>query len=99
MHVIAGKFTVKPERVQDLVKLSLDMYGPSRAEAGCISYNFYEDKGTPNGFLFFEEWKDQAAIDEHFQTPHFRHFMDEFPSMIVGQPLIRIYEVSEVKTL
>lgn len=99
MHVIAGKFKVKPERIKDLIALSTGMFGPSRAESGCISYNFYEDKGSEHSFLFFEEWESQEAIDRHFSTPHFKNFMEKFPDMILGQPSIKIYEVKDVKVL
>lgn len=97
MHVIAGKFKVKPERREDIIALARSLFDASRAEPGNISYNFYEDKGSENGFLFFEEWKDQEAIDFHFQTPYFKGFMEKFPDMIVGEPKIKIYEVKDVK--
>jgi quinol monooxygenase YgiN len=97
MHVIAGKFKAKAERINDILELSRSMFAPSRAEAGCITYNFYEDRGAENSFLFFEEWKSQEAIDEHFQTPHFKRFMENFPDMIEGNPEIKIYEVKDVK--
>ncbi|HEY6364728.1 MAG TPA: putative quinol monooxygenase [Candidatus Binatia bacterium] len=99
MHVIAGTFTAKPERKMDVIKLAMSMFDPSRAEAGCISYNFYEDQGNKDAFLFFEEWKDQQAIDQHFATPHFARFMDQFPDMIVGKPTIKIFEIKETKVL
>lgn len=97
--VIGGKFNVKPERKADLVRLATDLFGPSRAEAGCISYNCYQQADDPNAFLFFEEWASQDAIDRHFQTPHFKRFMAEFPAMIVGTPVIKVYSVGGVKQL
>jgi quinol monooxygenase YgiN len=99
MQLLAGKFKAKPERIKDIVELARSMFSPSRAEAGCITYNFYEDRGAENSFLFFEEWKSQEAIDEHFQTPHFKQFMEKFQDMIQGQPEIKIYEVKDIKVL
>jgi quinol monooxygenase YgiN len=97
MHVIAGKFKGKPERREDIIALARSLFDPSRAEPGNISYNFYEDKGSDNSFLFFEEWKSQEAIDFHFQTPYFKGFMEKFPDMIVGPPQIKIYEIKDIK--
>ena len=97
MHVIAGKFKVKPERRKEIVALAHSLFDLSRAEPGNISYNFYEDKGSENSFLFFEEWESQQAIDFHFQTPYFKEFMVKFPNMIVGEPQITIYEIKDVK--
>jgi quinol monooxygenase YgiN/mannose-6-phosphate isomerase-like protein (cupin superfamily) len=95
--VITGKFTAKPERKEELIQLAQSLFEPSRAEPGCASYNFYEDPTSENSFLFLEEWTSQKAIDQHFQTAHFKRFMEKFPDMIVGTPSIKIYEIGEVK--
>jgi quinol monooxygenase YgiN len=99
MIVVAGKFTVKPERRADMVRLAGALFAPSRAEAGCLTYNCYQQADDPNAFLFFEEWESQAAIDRHFETPHFKRFMTDFPGMIVGKPVIKLYQTSQIKEL
>lgn len=68
MHVIAGKFKVKPESRDDMIALARSLFDASRAEPGNITYNFYEDRGNDDCFLFFEEWQSQEATDFHFQT-------------------------------
>jgi quinol monooxygenase YgiN len=99
MIILAAKFAGKPDRRGSLISLAATVAKPSRAESGCISYNFYERQPESNEFLFFEEWADQAALDCHFQTPHFKKFMERFPDLIQGPPLIRIYEVSKASDL
>ena len=99
MIVLAAKFTGKPERKTEILRLAAIVAPPSRAESGCITYNFYEQQPSANEFLFFEEWADQAALDAHFQTPHFKDFMQHFPELIQGQPHLRIYEVGKTRDL
>jgi quinol monooxygenase YgiN len=99
MIVLAAKFTGKPERKKEILGLVAILAPPSRAEAGCITYNLYEQQPGANEFLFFEEWADQAALDAHFQTPHFKNFMKEFPELIQGQSHIRTYEVGKTHDL
>jgi quinol monooxygenase YgiN len=99
MLVIGGRFKVKPERRADMVKLATALYPSSRAEKGCLHYSCYQDAGDPDSFLFFEEWESQAAIDLHFGTPYFQDFMQRFPDMITGQPVIKIYTVGAIKQL
>jgi quinol monooxygenase YgiN len=99
MIVLAAKFLGKPERRGSLISLAATVAKPSRAEAGCVSYNFYEQQPTSNEFLFFEEWTDQAALDYHFQTSHFKKFMEQFPELIQGPANIRVYEVSQASDL
>jgi quinol monooxygenase YgiN len=99
MVVVAAKFAGKPERRVEILRLAASVAPPSRAEAGCITYNFYERLPSSNEFLFFEEWANQAALDLHFQTPHFLNFMKEFPDLIQGAPQIRVYEVGAMRDL
>ena len=99
MIVLAAKFTGKPERRSEILRLVATVTPPSRAEAGCITYNFYEQQPGAGEFLFFEEWADQAALDAHFQTPHFHAFMKEFPELIQGPPQLRTYEVGRTHDL
>lgn len=98
-RVIAGKFTVKPEKREEMIRMAQTLYAPSRAEAGSVSYNFYQDSADQNTFLFFEEWKDQAAINYHFQTSYFKQFADKFSELIVGTPSIKVYDVTGVKQM
>jgi len=47
---------------------------PTRAEEGCINFDFYqgtEDKGL---FMFFETWTTREALDKHMQAPHIKAF-------------------------
>ncbi len=99
MLVITGQFTTKPEKSEELIQLAHSLFEPSRAEKGCISYNFYEDLMDGNSFLFFEEWVSQEAIDKHSQTLHYQSFMQKFPEMVVRDPSIKVYEIREVKKL
>jgi quinol monooxygenase YgiN len=43
-------------------------------EAGCIEYQAYADRGDPGTLFMFEKWKDQAALDAHFTSPHMAEF-------------------------
>lgn len=99
MIVVGGRFKVKSERRADMVKLATSLYGPSRAEQGCLHYCCYQDAGDPDSFVFFEEWESQEVLDKHFQTSYFQDFMKRFPDMITGTPVIKLYNVASVKQL
>jgi quinol monooxygenase YgiN len=81
------------------MRLASAMFEPSRAEIGCLSYNFYRASERDDEFLFFEEWADQAALDFHFGTPHFQKFIAEFSGLLAGPPAIRVYEIGETREL
>lgn len=99
MIVICGRFKTSPRQRQALTQLCASLIAPSTAEDGCLSYSFYEDQMEPDSFIFFEEWRDQAAIDNHFEQSYFKDAMERFPDLIIGDPVIKIYTTSNIETL
>jgi quinol monooxygenase YgiN len=97
--VLAGRFTAKAAKRDELVALSQSMLAPSRAEDGCVSYDFLEEVGAPGNFLFFERWRNKTALDTHFATPGFAKFAQAFPALIEGEADIRLFAVSTERTL
>jgi quinol monooxygenase YgiN len=99
MLILAAKCIGKPDRRNDIMRVTAAIVPPSRAEAGCISYEIHERLSGKDEYLFFEEWADQAALDLHFKTPHFQEFITEFTPLLQAPPNIRIYEIAEARTL
>ena len=97
MYIIAGKISCKPGATQALTVLAKELMVLSRSEPGCVSYNFYEDKDIEGDYLFFEEWRSREDIDSHFQKPYFLAAIKKFPDLIIGTPLIKIYQVGSVE--
>lgn len=42
----------------------------ARKEAGCIFFEVHRGIDEKNVFVLYEKWKDRAALDKHFETPH-----------------------------
>ena len=43
----------------------------SRKEPGCLMYIVHQRKDDPRHFLVYEQYKDEAAVDSHRESPHF----------------------------
>ena len=99
MVVLAARCSGRPERRADILRLAATVSKPSKEEPGCISYAFHEQLTDGNEYLFFEEWADQAALDSHFQTPHFQAFIGEFAGCLAAPPNIRVYDVAQSREL
>ncbi len=97
--IVAGKIKIKPGTKEKFSELAQKCLVPSRKEPGSISYSYYEDQTEPNTILYFEEWRDQAALDFHFQTPYFKEFIDQAQPLFDGSPEITVYRVAGSKTL
>ncbi|QDW27539.1 putative quinol monooxygenase [Pedobacter sp. KBS0701] len=64
----------KPETVNPLREVLLDMVTNSRKEEACIQYDLHEAADDLT-FVFQEEWKDQAGLDLHNQQPYILAFV------------------------
>lgn len=92
MRIIIAEMKAAPGRRAQLLELLDGMLVPSRAEPGCISYRYFLSSEDPDLIHFHEEWQDQAAIEAHFASDHFRDLGVRIPDLIISGPDIRIYD-------
>ncbi|MFT4933440.1 MAG: quinol monooxygenase YgiN [Pseudoalteromonas distincta] len=97
--VIAGTIRVPPERLDAFRPHMLAMLGASRAEDGCLVYSYAEDVAEPGLIRVFEAWRDQAALDAHFQTPHLAAWRAAWPEFGVSDRRLIAYEVASERAV
>ncbi len=76
MLIIGGTVDVHPDDRDTYLDSVAAVTPPSRAEAGCLVYQFSVDPWDPNRICLFEVWADQEALDRHLETPHFLSYRD-----------------------
>ncbi|WP_138424429.1 putative quinol monooxygenase [Maritimibacter alexandrii] len=47
----------------------------TRAEAGCLQYDFFACTDKPERLVFVETWQDRAAHDFHMEQAHTKDFI------------------------
>jgi quinol monooxygenase YgiN len=97
--IIAGTVRVPPENLAGLKPHMEAMLAASRAEDGCITYSYAEDVAEPGLVRVFEAWRDQAAIDAHFQTTHMAAWRAAWPGFGVSERRLFAYEVASERPL
>lgn len=55
---------------------------PTRAEAGCLSFEVLRSKRDPRLFFIHSRWKDEEAFELHAQQPHTVHFVKKIQALI-----------------
>ena len=90
MKTINAHIFIKSDKVDAFLEATKELIEKSRAEEGCITYNLYQDVHDKTKFFFFEEWKNQAAIDYHFATEHFVDFGKLLEEIASAEPVIVI---------
>ena len=48
-----------------------DALASERDEPGCLRFNVLQDEKDENVYYFYEVFKDRAALEAHFKTPHY----------------------------
>ncbi len=94
MIIITGSAMVPDSNRAAFLEIGERQVANSRREAGNISYAFFEDVMLPGRFFFYEEWKDQAAIDFHFKQPYCLDFITKTRALASSPPEIRIHPVA-----
>ena len=64
-------------REQELGSLLSGLVSPTRAEAGCLSYELNTSLEKPGVFLFYEKFAGQNALDVHVSSAHFQNFLKQ----------------------
>ncbi|MDE2385378.1 MAG: antibiotic biosynthesis monooxygenase [Alphaproteobacteria bacterium] len=90
---IIGTVVAKPDKRDELAKVLAAQVEPTRAEPGCINYDFHCDKQNPNVFVFYENFVDQAALDEHLKKPHLKPLMSRLEELVAEPIVIRHLEM------
>jgi autoinducer 2-degrading protein len=77
MIVLTAKYFVKPGR-GDEVEAALRRMAPlvKAGEPGCALYHANRSAENPDLFLLYEHYTDQAALEAHRTTPHFKEIIE-----------------------
>ena len=99
MIIVHGTFPVKPALRDDALEMMRRMSIASKAEFGCISYEFYIGLSDANTLLLFQEWESVEALQGHFETHHMEEFLQRLPDVLDGEVSTRRYEVKSSSDL
>ena len=96
MIIVTGTATARPDSFEALLSASLDHVHRSRAEDGCISHAVQIDAEDPMTLVFFERWRDMAALKLHFRQPGSADFMGAMQQYAAAPGTLDIYEATPV---
>lgn len=92
---VIATFVPKKSRVKDFVDLMRSMVESSRAEPGCLRYDFYED--GEGRFFMLEEYRDQAAVNAHRESVHYKEYRSKVPEMLAAPIAVTVLSPLDVE--
>ncbi len=99
MVIVMGRAKFGPGEIDRLHGDMETQIRLTRAEDGCLLYAFSRDVLEPDVLLIAERWRDQAAIDAHFATPHMATFNKVLGAAKVESLLVTAYDTAGERVL
>jgi quinol monooxygenase YgiN len=74
MICLAVHLLAKSGTESEVARLFRPLTEASRKEPGCLMYIVHQRKDDPRRFLVYEQYKDEAALEAHRNSPHFQQY-------------------------
>ena len=74
MVVLAVTWMAKPGREDAVAEIFRKLEVASRQEPGCLMYIVHRHKTDAQRFFIYEQYRDDAALEAHRQSPHFQEY-------------------------
>jgi quinol monooxygenase YgiN len=88
MIFITAKFQVRPEYADDWSAISADFTAATRAEEGCLWFDWSRSLADSNEYVLIEAFRDDAAGGAHVQSDHFKVATSSLPAYLAATPKI-----------
>lgn len=92
MLTVIAQMTARAGKEKEVKEILLKMVEATHAEKGCIDYDLHISGENPAKFVFYENWTDKSALDEHLQTPHLKDFAAKADDLLDEPVSITLWE-------
>jgi len=92
MVKVVAQFFIRNGEVEKALTLGKELVLETRKENGCISYELCQSMKNDTHIAFIEEWENQAALDAHFETPHFTDMVSKILELTEQDTVIAAFK-------
>lgn len=85
---ITAKFRVRPEHADRWVDITREFTEVTRAEPGCLWFEWSRSLDDPTEYVLVEAFRDGAAGAAHVQSEHFSVATATLPAYLVATPKV-----------
>ena len=75
--IVLAHWRMDERAVEDVLGLVAELGRPTREEPGCLGYDVFRSVDSPGELLLIERYRDDAAIEAHRASPHYRRLVVE----------------------
>jgi quinol monooxygenase YgiN len=95
MIFITAKWRVRPEDAERWPEIAREFTDATRAEPGCLWFDWYRDVADPTVYVLVEAFRDDDAGARHVQSEHFTRAQQTLPQHLVETPKIVNFTVPQ----
>ncbi|WP_188190011.1 putative quinol monooxygenase [Nonomuraea sp. SYSU D8015] len=88
MIFITAKFRILPEHADRWPEIAGEFTRATRAEPGCLWFDWSRSVADPNEYVLVEAFRDDAAAVAHVQSDHFEQAQRVLPQHLAETPRI-----------
>jgi quinol monooxygenase YgiN len=74
MVVLAVTWVAKVGQEAEVAEVLAKLTAEARKEPGCAMFQVHRHRTEPRRFFIYEQYKDDAALETHRNTPHFLQY-------------------------
>jgi len=74
MIVLAVTWVANPGHEAEVAEIFSKLQAASRQEPGCLMYIVHRHRTDPRLFFIYEQYRNDAALEAHRQSPHFQQY-------------------------
>lgn len=92
VFTVVAKLQAKPGQDKELEAILLEQVAAVRAaEPDCLVYRLHRSADDPTTFLFYEQYRSEAAFACHRKAPHLAAFQARRQALVAGPAQVEIY--------
>ncbi len=91
MIKIVATQKVKADKIEEFRAAAKELIKRSREEEGNVFYGLHQSLKDPTVLAFIECWKDQAAIEAHNATEHFKAALPKLGALCEAPGEVTLY--------
>jgi len=82
---------VQTDKMESFLAEVLANAQASRGEAGVIQFDVIQQIDDPSRFMLYEVYQDEAALEAHRHTPHFKQWVERGVPLLKGERVRVMY--------
>lgn len=95
MIFITAKFQIKPEDADRWPQISAEFTAATRAEPGCLFFDWSRSLDDPNEYVLVEAFRDGDAGGSHVQSEHFKAAQISLPPHLTSTPKVVNFDLDQ----